>query len=79
MTYGGAATLLSRMNPQHMLSSAASGNSYGGLQVAPIVDAVRQQGDEAVRTYTKQFDRADLQAVCLPIQVSPAEDDVFPV
>ena len=39
------------------------------LQVAPIVDAVRTRGDEAVREYTQRFDRTDVSTPCVPIQV----------
>lgn len=39
------------------------------LQVSPIVDSVRQQGDEAVRRYTDKFDKVQLERVCVPIKV----------
>ncbi len=39
------------------------------LQVAPIVEDVRSRGDEAVREYTAKFDRVQLDAVCVPIEV----------
>jgi len=38
--------------------------------VSPIVESVRVDGDEAVRSYTAEFDRVDLDAsspVCVPI------------
>lgn len=41
-------------------------------QVAPIVENVRAKGDEAVREYTAKFDRVQLDAVCVPIEVSVA-------
>ena len=41
----------------------------GCLQVQPIVEDVRKQGDAAVRSYTKRFDRVDLDDVCMPIEV----------
>jgi len=37
--------------------------------VSPIVDAVRHQGDAAVREYTAKFDRVNLDIVCSPIEV----------
>ena len=40
------------------------------MQVGPIVDNVRKHGDAAVREYTAQFDRVQLDRVCVPIQVS---------
>jgi len=40
------------------------------LQVAPIVDDVRIRGDVSVRELTKKFDKVDLDAVCVPIEVS---------
>lgn len=40
-------------------------------QVRPIVKEVRNRGDEALRRYTLQFDKADLRD--LPIQVSDEE------
>ena len=47
--------------------------SYTGViapsQVSPIVDGVRQRGDAAVREFTAKFDRVDLDAVCVPIEV----------
>ena len=45
-------------------------------QVRPIVDGVREQGDEALRQYTLQFDKADLRD--LPIQVTEKEIDTAP-
>ena len=39
------------------------------LQVQPIVEDVRQNGDAAVRSYTKRFDKVDLDNVCVPIEV----------
>ena len=35
----------------------------------PIVDDVRQKGDAAVKSYTKRFDKVDLDIVCVPIEV----------
>jgi histidinol dehydrogenase len=45
-------------------------------QVRPIVDGVRERGDEALRQYTLQFDKADLKD--LPIQVTETEIDTAP-
>ncbi|MFP4409739.1 MAG: histidinol dehydrogenase, partial [Spirochaetaceae bacterium] len=42
-------------------------------QVRSIVDGVRERGDEALRQYTFQFDKADLRN--LSIQVSEKEID----
>ena len=41
-----------------------SPNSYGAYEdrVAAIIDAVREKGDEAIFSYTKQFDGADISA-----------------
>ena len=39
------------------------------MQVSPIVEDVRNKGDLAVKSYTSQFDRADVDTVCCPIQV----------
>lgn len=39
------------------------------LQVQPIVEDVRQKGDAAVKSYTKRFDRVDLETVCVPVEV----------
>lgn len=41
-------------------------------QVSPIVEDVRARGDDAVRDYTAKFDRVELGAVCVPIQVCVA-------
>lgn len=41
-----------------------------GVQVKPIVEDVRARGDEAVREYTRRFDRVELSSVCVPIDVS---------
>ena len=35
----------------------------------PIVEDVRQKGDAAVKSYTKRFDKVDLDTVCVPIEV----------
>ena len=40
------------------------------VQVQPIVQAVKDQGDAAVKQYTEKFDRVQLDTVCLPIEVS---------
>jgi histidinol dehydrogenase len=40
--------------------------------VAPILEAVRSQGDAAVKAYTSKFDRVELDAVCVPIASLPA-------
>lgn len=48
-----------------------------GVQVAPIVEAVRQQGDSAVAAYTRQFDRAEVGATCVPIQVITSPTRAF--
>ncbi|CAL5225499.1 g8327 [Coccomyxa viridis] len=39
--------------------------------VQPIVDDVRQKGDAAVKSYTKRFDKVDLDIVCVPIESIP--------
>ena len=41
-----------------------SPNSYGAYEdrVAAIIDAVREKGDEAIFSYTRQFDGADISA-----------------
>jgi len=33
------------------------------------VDAVRTEGDSAVKAYTAKFDRVDLNEACCPIEV----------
>lgn len=38
-------------------------------QVQPIVQAVKEQGDQAVRQFTEKFDRVQLDVVCSPIEV----------
>lgn len=40
------------------------------LQVAPIVERVRQEGDAAVKEFTSKFDHVQLDVVCVPIQVT---------
>jgi len=45
-------------------------NSQMSVQVQPIVQAVKDQGDAAVKQYTEKFDRVQLDTVCLPIEVS---------
>lgn len=35
--------------------------------VTPIIEAVSEEGDEAVRRFTQQFDRADTPLVCIPV------------
>lgn len=46
-----------------------SPNSYGAYEerVAAIIDAVREKGDEAVFSFTKQFDGADISADCIVV------------
>jgi histidinol dehydrogenase len=39
------------------------------VQVRPIVEEVRTQGDAAVKKYTTKFDRVQLTDVCVPIEV----------
>lgn len=39
------------------------------VQVAPIVEAVKTDGDEAVKELTSKFDRANLDTVCCRIEV----------
>jgi hypothetical protein len=41
------------------------------MQVAPIISAVQERGDAAVREYTSKFDQVDLEAVCVPIEDIP--------
>ena len=38
-------------------------------QVQPIVQAVKERGDQAVRQFTEKFDRVQLDVVCSPIEV----------
>ena len=38
-------------------------------QVAPIVEAVRTRGDDAVRELTQRFDKAEVATPCVPIGV----------
>ncbi len=52
------------------LCSSADLNSQMSVQVQPIVQAVKDQGDAAVKQYTEKFDRVQLDTVCLPIEVS---------
>lgn len=40
------------------------------MQVAPIVDKVRTEGDAAVREFTLKFDKVNLDSVCVRIEVS---------
>jgi histidinol dehydrogenase len=35
--------------------------------VGPIIEDVDEEGDEAVRRYTKKFDKADTPTVCMPV------------
>ena len=60
-------------NPPRNLSllkqGKASAESPWDAQVQPIVEDVRHNGDAAVRSYTKRFDRVDLDNVCVPIEV----------
>eukprot|EP00195_Chlamydomonas_chlamydogama_P013633 CAMPEP_0202892308 /NCGR_PEP_ID=MMETSP1392-20130828/2041_1 /ASSEMBLY_ACC=CAM_ASM_000868 /TAXON_ID=225041 /ORGANISM="Chlamydomonas chlamydogama, Strain SAG 11-48b" /LENGTH=441 /DNA_ID=CAMNT_0049576205 /DNA_START=195 /DNA_END=1520 /DNA_ORIENTATION=+ len=44
--------------------------------VAPIVEKVRQEGDDAVKEFTSRFDRVNLQSVCVRIEDLP--DPVLP-
>lgn len=41
------------------------------MQVAPIITAVQERGDAAVREFTSKFDKVDLEAVCVPIDDIP--------
>ena len=52
------------------LCSSAYLNSQMSVQVQPIVQAVKDQGDAAVKQYTEKFDRVQLDTVCLPVEVS---------
>ena len=38
-------------------------------QVEPIVQAVKHDGDSAVKQFTEKFDRVKLETVCAPIEV----------
>lgn len=40
-----------------------------GLQVGPICEQVRQEGDAAVRQLTEKFDKVKLDDICIPVQV----------
>lgn len=42
------------------------------MQVGPICDQVRQDGDAAVRQLTEKFDRVQLDDICLSVQVCGA-------
>ena len=42
--------------------------------MTPIVEDVRERGDEAVREYTARFDRAELDAACVPIGELPTPE-----
>lgn len=60
-----------------------SPNSYGEFEdrVADIIDTVRNGGDEAVFSYTKQFDQADITANNLIVteeEIQEAYDNVQP-
>lgn len=39
--------------------------------MAPIIAAVQERGDAAVREFTSKFDQVDLEAVCVPIDDIP--------
>lgn len=39
------------------------------MQVAPIVDAVKEEGDAAVKEFTAKFDNVRLDSVCCSIEV----------
>ena len=39
------------------------------MQVEPIVQAVKRNGDAAVKQFTEKFDRVKLSRVCAPIEV----------
>ena len=46
------------------------GHSMCKMQVQPIVDSVRDQGDAAVSQWTAKFDKVEAGgAVCCPIEV----------
>ena len=46
-------------------------------QVEPIIEDVRQKGDAAVRTYTKRYDKVDLDNVCVSIEVCSAPEQLL--
>eukprot|EP00798_Chlamydomonas_sp_ICE-L_P028699 gene28698-31864_t len=58
------------------LVAHTSPNCASPSEVAPNVDKVRAEGDDAVREFTSKFDRVDLQAVCVRIEpiLGPAAD-----
>eukprot|EP01024_Parvocaulis_polyphysoides_P025833 TRINITY_DN23494_c0_g1_i4.p2 TRINITY_DN23494_c0_g1~~TRINITY_DN23494_c0_g1_i4.p2 ORF type:complete len:479 (-),score=66.50 TRINITY_DN23494_c0_g1_i4:201-1637(-) len=37
-------------------------------KVSPIVESVRERGDEAVKEYTNMFDKVDVQRPCIPLE-----------
>lgn len=60
-----------------------SPNSYGAFEerVAAIIDTVREKGDEAIFSYTKQFDGADINAdniVVTKEEIEEAYENVDP-
>ena len=63
------------MSVAHSFACVKHGNSlYQAkllvrLQVAPIVDSVRDEGDAAVLRWTSKFDKVELESVCCPIEV----------
>lgn len=64
--------VLRSWQPQFSVACKPAANASAAccvLQVAPIVERVRNEGDEAVKAYTQQFDRVQLESVCVPIEV----------
>lgn len=43
--------------------------------VSPIIEAVDEDGDKAVRQFTKHFDKADVSDVCIPVPDDEPEID----
>jgi histidinol dehydrogenase len=39
------------------------------MQVGPICESVRQEGDAAVRQLTEKFDKVKLDDICVAVQV----------
>jgi len=47
------------------------------VQVAPIVDDVKERGDAAVKDFTSKFDKVDMTTVCVPIDVRTPHCDLL--
>ena len=64
--------LLINPNPQELRRPDIEGSSVEEV-VRAIIQGVKEGGDQALRNYTKEFDRADIDSLKVPL---PMKEDL---